>query len=378
MRRFSSGQARLVWAGIIVLALPFACRDFNEDPSGTSGGFATAGAAGDADAQVEVEGGSDSGAFRPSGGDGGKGDVQLEPTVGGAGAVGRGDDGGAANGGAGPNGGAGAGGDAAGAGGKHALSPSSVPQLALWLEASPDSCAVDEASRVTAWLDGSTNGNHAMPRAPLTRPQYVDAAINGHAVLRFAPVITGNGYEPSPLEVADSPSLQFGVDDFTYLAVMAWDNDPQSQGSYSGVGAIIGKQGPQIPYPGLLLLANHPGFFGFFPSAPGYTRLAVQCAIGGTFAASYTDHLNDNQFRVYGVRRKGTDLALRINGLRDNATTISSSLDLSEVGSPLIIGGSTGIPLKGEIAELIALHGNTSDAELAGLEAYLMEKYALH
>jgi len=291
--------------------------------------------------------------------------------MGGVGVSGGGADGGLA-------GASGAGGDGGSAGEPPAIvpvPPSSLEQLVLWLDATSETCALDIDETVTHWTDKSPYLNDATNQGTNPRPKYVPAAANGHAALRFVPVpVPDSPDAATALTVVDSVSLNFGVGDFAYLLVMRWSNNPSPATGYRGAGAIIGKQAIQQGFPGVLLMANYPAFFS---NVAASTRFAAQLELGGAFAVSYTDGFADDTFRLYVARRVGTDFSLRVNGSREGGTHILPSLDLGAGGAPLQIGGSIGMPFQGDIAEMIALHGVTSEADLTGVEAWLMNKYGL-
>lgn len=251
-----------------------------------------------------------------------------------------------------------------------------LDHVVMWLEATSDNCVRGGDGLVSKIVDRSRLGNDAVERIPYAKPPYIEDVVNGHAALRFEPNASGgNPDDPTSLLVSDSSSLQFGKDDFAYILVMRWSNEVTTRQTYAGSGVILGKQLMPFPYPGILLMANYPAFFG---GAPASSRLAVQLEVGGPFAVSYSDGLNDSKFRVHVVRRLGTDLALRINGVREGGTILSAHFDVSAIGAPLVIGGNPQAPLRGDIAELVALRGTTTDADLAGIEVKLMDKYALN
>lgn len=356
-------------------ALPFACRDFDPIPEPGGGGGALGGGGvgtnemGGSAATLSGMGGQAAG---PPGG--------TQTSGGDSGGAGEGTGAGGADSAAGA-GGASAGtqtggSDTGGAGGQAtALPPSSFPQLVLWLEATNETCTVDEDQTVSHWVDLSSASNDASTRDGFLQPEYVEAVANGHDALRFEPVAVANKPDdPTALEVSDSASLDFGTGDFAYLLVMRWSNSTLPTPGYLGSGAIIAKQSIKPGFPGVLLLANYPAFFADVPAS---TRLAVQLELGGAFVVSRTDGFAGDDFRLYVARRVGTEFSLRVNGEHENGSRISPDLDLGATDAPLLLGGNSGMPLRGDIAELVALRGSTSDVDFAALEAGLMDKYGL-
>jgi hypothetical protein len=83
--------------------------------------------------------------------------------------------------------------------------------------------------------------------------------------------------------------------------------------------------------------------------------------------------------RLVAMRRRGMTLEIRVNGAGAGSTTDAGiDRDVSAIGYDFFIGGhDPTVRLKGTIAEVIAVKGTTSDADLAALEAYLIKKYGL-
>jgi len=259
--------------------------------------------------------------------------------------------------------------------GVAALEPSDVDGLALWLSASKETCEVEGKDlEVTSWLDLSGNNNDARELASKQRPEFIAETLNGRPTLRFDDA-------PSGLVIADHESLQFGIGDFTYVAVARLRNDPQpaydDSGTllYSGSGSLLAKVERAYPYKGISVFANYPT-----PdySAPAFRRLAVQLSLSGVLTLSYTDRVTDDVFRVYTVRRTALHgIEIRMNGVVEGRSMISGTLDVSAPRSDLMIGGSEEQPLAGDISEIVALRGSVGDQVLLGLEKGLYEKYRL-
>jgi len=278
-------------------------------------------------------------------------------------------------------------GGAAGGGGEPVppqaeLLPTDFPGLVLWLDASEETCTIDEDDYISKVRDRSGLGNDALEHSPFARPKYSWSEPLAHGALTFEPVVRPNGDQPSSLRVPDSQALAFGTDNFAYVLVMRWDNTQTVRVNnasppaalYSGSGGILSKQNGFSPYGGVFLMANLPS--PYLPNDAD-TVLAVQLSLAGPRAHSYQDGLNDSVFRVCTLRRDKTDLALRINGEREGGTVLKPSVDVSAQGADLLLGGVGGQPLRGDIAEVVALRGGFSDAELLALERQLLKKYAL-
>lgn len=264
------------------------------------------------------------------------------------------------------------------------VAPNRIDGLALWLIASSSNCTtVGDDQRVTRWADASGYGNDAMAEnSGVQSPRLITGEANGYDVLRFTPLESASSYYlPERLVVPDDQSLHLAAGDFSVVLVGRYSNQATpkyNEGDdivrYNGAGTFLAKQEHIFPYRGIYLAANYPG--PFVPVA-AQTRLAIQLELGGALAFSYSDQLNDGTLRVYGVRRRSTDVGLFVNGVREGGTSATNIANLSAVAYPLVLGGEPGQPLKGEVAEIVMVKGAISDADFSGLGRYLMQKYGL-
>jgi hypothetical protein len=272
-----------------------------------------------------------------------------------------------------------------GEGGHHSvksLSPAEVEKVVLWLRASPQTCVRDDDQRISVWLDASGNGNDAKPDTSLLPPRYISDETGDHDVVRFTPLESlESAHLPERLLIADDESLHIADGDFSILLVGKFSNsdnpavvDADNTVLYNGAGTLLAKQEHSEPYPGILWMANYPSPFG---RVRAQTRLAVQLELGGAMAMSYSDQMNQGDLRLYGLRRRGTDLGLFVNGEREGGTHVAADTNLSAVNFPVVLGGEPVQPLRGDIAEVVLVKGALSDAEQEGLQTYLMETYGL-
>jgi hypothetical protein len=251
--------------------------------------------------------------------------------------------------------------------------PAQLSGLALWLSA--DTGVVANNNRVTTWNDQSSHNNNAAQNTTARQPMLVAGVINGKPVVRFDGSMTG-------LQVTDSSSLQWGTDDFTVEVVASFTN---STTVGQGYGLIFSKQlDTTSPFPGPSLWANYP------ITGDGGTTivpiLGVQLQGGaGFFATSpVATALNDGNPRLLGGRRVGgTNIEARINGAQVGTAVSPSAIDISATGFPLFMGAQITTSnavvqaLKGDIAEVVAVHGAITTADLMQLESYLRTKYGL-
>jgi hypothetical protein len=378
MKTYGAGM----WVACMSL-LPFSCRDFGETGDGYANGQGGTDLGGTSTGGHDAGSGNllsngDSGALSNSGqngADSNAGGRENDDDVAGASGSSAGDDAHAAA-------GAPAGGFA-GEGGAHSvksLSPAMVEKVVLWLSASPQTCVRDDDQRLSVWIDASGNGNDAKPDNHLRRPTFITDETNGRHLVRFTPVELPNSpYEPERLLIADDESLQLADGDFSVFLVGEFSNSDRPVIAnqtviYNGAGSFLAKQEHFDPYRGILWMANYPSPFG---SVRSQTRLAVQLELGGAMAMSYSDQMNQGGLRLYGLRRRGTDLGLYVNGEREGGTHVAAGTNLSAVGFPIVLGGEPVQPLRGDIAEVVLVKGAMPDAEQEGLQTYLMDAYGL-
>ena len=250
--------------------------------------------------------------------------------------------------------------DAAPDGMQQPFMPSQLSGLVLWLDANQS--VVTSQSKVSTWMDRSGRNHNAGQSVAALQPSLVTGVVNGLPAIRFA---------NAALQVTDSATLQWATDDFALLVVAGYKNATTSG---LGYGMFVAKQETPYPYAGPALWGNY--------TAPSLnTVIGLQADSSGTQYAISTAAKNDGVIRLYTGRRVGTSLEVRVNGTVQGTAT-ATSVNVSAPGRPLFIGGVPGTTtvsqaLDGDIAEIVAVHGALSDAELTQLEAYLKTKYGL-
>lgn len=91
---------------------------------------------------------------------------------------------------------------------------------------------------------------------------------------------------------------------------------------------------------------------------------------------------NDGTVRVVGVRKTGDKLEIRVGGTKIDELADAGGYDTTgfdAVGKPAYIGGRPALiqALVGDIAEVMAVKGNVSDAEQSKIESFLKTRYGL-
>jgi tRNA A-37 threonylcarbamoyl transferase component Bud32 len=241
-----------------------------------------------------------------------------------------------------------------------------APHVLLFLDAAKG-VALKEGA-VSRWSDQSGLGNDAV--AGSLAPTFVESAIHGLPAVHF----DGGQH----MVVADALSLQIGKLDFT-VEVVARHTRPLPRGIADGYsvatsyGMLYGKVELPEPFTGIALFVNHPHPI---PS----TRFGVQTSWNDNVATT-SDGLNDGRPHLFGARREGTSLEVRLDGVEE-ARIVVPVADVSAVGRPVFLGanpGPRGIvqQLQGDIAELIVISGPIGPRTFAELEADLKTKFGL-
>jgi len=236
--------------------------------------------------------------------------------------------------------------------------PSLLPGLALWLDGT-SGLSQGNGGTLT-WLDRSGHQNRAVS---VGTPTIDPAAIGGK------PAVHLNG-STDYLVVQDSPSLQFGTDDFAIAVVAAHTTPGTGQWGY---GLLFTKQVlATAPYYGPCIAANSVDRSGaLFAQVANVSPSWIQ--------TTETNFNNGQPFFVVVRRIGGNTLSLRVNGHDGaSATGAGYALDVSASGYPLRIGGTDKQQdVLGDIAEVIAMQGSLSAPDLATLEGYFAAKYGL-
>ena len=243
-------------------------------------------------------------------------------------------------------------------------------RLALWLEASRG-VGLDPDGGVSLWTDQSKNHNDAAQTFPI-RPTVDATAVHNHPAVSFQ--------TNDALEIPDSMSLHFGVDEVAILVVGRYG----TRSGLSHEAAFYSKAGFACAVDscsfveGLQLAAARSGDAGVArgPSA------RVDTSSEATWSGSVFD---DDAFHVFGVRRSlQTSFVLYSGSVGSAQTSSLDGVDVSQLDAGVLLGtvphGNLLVPLDMEIAELVVIHASTGvvvDADVANVIAYLKAKYAL-
>lgn len=256
------------------------------------------------------------------------------------------------------------------------ISPSEfLDRLALWLDGSFGLVRTDDGI-ISIWIDRTANGNDAY--ADTQRPHR--ELIAGSKTLG---VVIFDGH--ALMTIADSPTLQWGTDDYTIEVVASYVNDARP--GAASRACLYEKTSTVDPFYGVSFTGNAPLFGG--AAQPLVSAISSSIAAGSgvnprTNVAGKTMGVNNGAFHLFGTRRTAVrTLEVRLDGALDGIISNVEPANVSAAGQPVHIGGVPGPAggatdlLTGRIAEIIAIHGPITDTELARLEAYLKGKYGI-
>jgi hypothetical protein len=232
-----------------------------------------------------------------------------------------------------------------GAGGGPAWSPNELPGLTLWLDADVGTSQDPQhAGTVLNWQDQSPSNLTATATGLQDgyRFDYLPGAIAGHNAIRCP----GNG---TSFQVLDTAAVQFGTSDFLIAMVVRGD---ALQG---GATRFFLKR---IDDPSQLSVAysNPPSF---------------ELALGTTYLPLSTQ----DAAKFHVVIAQGQSARLEVDGTA--VTDAGAGADVSNPGAPLHIcmAGSSASTVA--IAEVLAVKGATSSADVGRVRAYLKGKFGL-
>lgn len=221
-----------------------------------------------------------------------------------------------------------------------AWTPKQLPGLSLWLD---DTVGVIKdpanAGRVKRWLDQSGQGNDAEGTGGdgvTALPAFDPAAVGG----KDAVTCDVQTY----LTIADAPSLKFGTGDFAVVLVS----------KATAPGSLFTKSSTDLS---LTVAADATLTLATFGAGAGTAQLAA---------------IPTNKFTVIAAR--GASLRLQVGA--KNVTGAASTSDVSNSAAAWSLCQSS-ISQKISLAEVIAVKGPLTDADLTKTVTYLNTKFGL-
>jgi hypothetical protein len=238
-------------------------------------------------------------------------------------------------------------------------SPANLAGLVLWLDAARG--VTENGATVSAWADQSSAKNNAS--AAPKEPAVVNAGIGGLPAMHFD---GGGAY----FSITDSASLQWATGDFLIEAV--------GRCGPPGLGLLEGVYSKDLDFmtPGIRLNVTLSG-----PDA----GVAVAKISEAIFVQGGVSHAFDMTPHRYVARRIGTMLQVSADGAVVGTVDAGATTDTSAIGAPALVGTRALVAdaapsdqfWNGDIAEIVAVKGTTSDADALLLDTYLKQKYGL-
>jgi hypothetical protein len=143
---------------------------------------------------------------------------------------------------------------------------------------------------------------------------------------------------------------------------------------------IYGRSGPST---GISILLN-----AQFSAATSLAGTGIAAGYNIT-SLSPPSSFVDGTTHLLGARRAGQTVEIRVDGKLSNSISDPkvATFDVSEPGTPSVIGQNGGLngqvpgsefeQLHGEVAELIGTSGTLAATDLSNIESYLMARYGL-
>jgi len=165
------------------------------------------------------------------------------------------------------------------------------------------------------------------------------------------------------LTVPDAESLRVRLRDFVLELVVSSDLGPDLEDSEGRI--LFSKQNDlNWPFQGLGMYLNGHRVVAYADQGQGVLKTPLANA----------PFYDDARARVLGLRRRGNELSLRVNGKQ--LAVVPITIDAGGEGFPVRLGGgNVGQYLQGVIAEVV-LSQVEADADVENVEHYLLTKYA--
>lgn len=224
--------------------------------------------------------------------------------------------------------------------------PTNLTGNQLWLDAS-DLSTITTATGVSVWADKSGNGNNATQGTADDQPATGATTQNGKNILDF------DGTETLIL-----PSALYAIpaDDSTIFVASKRASEDVS------IDAMVGMGEDGV----------NNGYFLVYSSASGSIIFRNRQLAGTVTSAGNTN----TNFNINRGRRSGTTQAVAVNG--GTEVTATTATDPTTVDIALIGGtASASLFLIGSIGEIIIYNRSLSTAEIAAVENYLTNKWAI-
>jgi hypothetical protein len=238
------------------------------------------------------------------------------------------------------------------------FSPASIPDLALWLDASDASTlTLDGSNNVEQWRDKSGNARHAAQASTTLRPAFLSSGING------LPAVRGDGID----DVMTWTQFASGTNHNFYIVGAYNTSGTYNQfGGFFGTAPSSGGRGHSI----------------FFPDASGVANPKVSSRQDGTspdyefIAAGNAVNVRSGSPAVFSLLRNGGNYAAKWTHAAKVSWTRTGTYATSATTSNRIFASHFGsFPFI--IAELLCFTRDLTAGEEAQLSAHFASRYGV-
>ena len=239
------------------------------------------------------------------------------------------------------------------------FSPTSIPNLALWLDASDASTlTLDGSNNVSEWRDKSGAARHLTQGTALNRPSYVTGVLNG------LPVVRPDGVNDFLQSASQNASVWYGsgTQQTTWIYLVAY----LSTGRFSlAVNPSLGASSSRM------LLDRQPSGIGTsdFQFTAGATGAQI-------LSAPYLSPITAWAIETVRWTNGGTPTLRRTTTAATNTYSAPGTLTGTMADGLVVnVGYSTIVPANFNLAEWFIYSRELSDAEVAQIETYLLSKW---
>ena len=231
------------------------------------------------------------------------------------------------------------------------FSPTDIPGLALWLDASDAATiTLDGSNNVSQWNDKSGNARHVTQATVMNRPTPSTATLNGLTAIKF-----------------EAKTLTHSLTYTLGSLFVVWEHPTTSSGQYNGIGGYRSNGGSDLDMS--LLLPTTPG-------GPPPTR------VWQLYNAAETSTV----IRFNGVQRPAAENepfnASPARVSPDRWNYMSATFPVKTGVKALYLGTEAYMPAtrlmqNGHIAEVIGYNTTLSAGSVASVEAYIAAKWGI-
>lgn len=241
----------------------------------------------------------------------------------------------------------------------RAFSLTSIPGLALWLDAADASTVtLDGSNNVSQWNDKSGNARHLTQGTALNRPSYVTGVLNG------LPVVRPDGINDVLQSAAQTAATWYGsgTQQITWIYLVAYINT--GRWSLQLAETLGGNTNRMI-------LDRQPS---------GVGNLDFQFTAGSTggqiTTAPYLSPITAWAIETVRWTNGGTPTLRRTTTAATNTYSAGSTLTGTMADNQYAaVGAGNILPANFNLAEWMIYNRELSDAEVAQIESYLLAKW---